>query len=228
MTRGTRTKGLQKARRKTPSKTKSQSQIALEKEYKRLRKNLQQQVSYYRKQGMLLYDDIIPAIPKKITLSSIKRLQKLNVRKKALKGERVDIETGEIIGAKTKLPNIPSQQPYFPTISVIDTIRQRLSELELQTKGYDPNFENIKNTLINIFEENVAYNEDNLGELIDYYNENLDEILTEMDRVAVYRSKEDSREREQSFATLARLLNGGSLSRLQAEAVSDFGEYFSV
>lgn len=228
MTRGTRSKGLQKARRKTSSKTKSQSQIALEKEYKRLRKNLQQQVSYYRKQGMLLYDDIIPAIPKKITLSSIKRLQKLNVRKKALKGERVDIETGEIIGAKTKSPNIPPQQPYFPTISVIDTIRQRLNDLELQTKGYDPNFENIKNTLINIFEENVTYNEDNLGELIDYYNDNLDEILSEMDRVAVYRSKEDSREREQSFATLARLLNGGSLSRLQAEAVSDFGEYFSV
>lgn len=228
MARGTRSKGLQKARRKTSSKTKSQSQIALEKEYKRLRKNLQQQVSYYRKQGMLLYDDIIPAIPKKITLSSIKRLQKLNVRKKALKGERVDIETGEIIGAKPELPNIPPQQPYFPTISVIDTIRQRLNDLELQTKGYDHNFENMKNTLINIFEENVAYNEDNLGELIDYYNENLDEILTEMDRVAVYRSKEDAREREQSFAMLARLLNGGSLSRLQAEAVSDFGEYFSV
>lgn len=228
MGRGTRTKGLQKARRKTSSKTKSQSQIALEKEYKRLRKNLQQQVSYYRKQGMLLYDDIIPAIPKKITLSSVKRLQKLNVRKKALKGERVDIETGEIIGAKPDLPNTPPQQPYFPTISVIDTIRQRLNDLELQTKGYDPNFENIKNTLLNIFEENVAYNEDNLGELIDYYNENLDEILSEIDRVAVYRSKEDSREREQSFATLARLLNGGSLSRLQAEAVSDFGEYFSV
>ena len=227
MARGTRTKGLQKARRKTSSKTKSQSQIALEKEYKRLRKNLQQKVRYYRKKGMLLYDDIIPDIPKKITLSSIKRLQKIDVRKRALKGEHIDLETGEIIGAKIKTPNIPIQQPYYPTISVIDTIRQRLNGLELQTKGYDPSFESMKNTLINIFEENVSYNEDNLGELIDYYDENLDEILSEIDRVATYRSKEDARDREQSFATLARLLNGGSLSRLQAESVSNFGEYFS-
>ena len=149
MARGTRSKGLQKARRKTPSKTKSQSQIALEKEYKRLRKNLQQKVRYYRQKGMLLYDDIIPAIPKKITSSSVKRLQKIDVRKRALKGEHIDLETGEIIGAKIKIPNTPIQ-PYYPTISVIDTIRQRLNGLELQTKGYDPNFENMKNTLINI------------------------------------------------------------------------------
>ena len=192
MARGTRSKGLQKARRKTPSKTKSQSQIALEKEYKRLRKNLQQKVRYYRQKGMLLYDDIIPTIPKKITPSSVKRLQNIDVRKKALKGERIDLETGEIIGVKPSkkaLETLSQTDNQRQMQKAIEENRQQLEEKIEQRRAYEEQkklesqqrqeyYSRIQNMLLygTDIEELIALS--NAYEEIEVFPENLATLVT--------------------------------------------------
>lgn len=72
----------------------------LQAEYKRVRRNLQNKISRYKKQDIFLKEDI-PAIPKKITKKAIKALEDIskNFLKKA---EYIDFETGEVIEASDK------------------------------------------------------------------------------------------------------------------------------
>lgn len=72
----------------------------LQAEYKRVRKNLLNKISRYKKQDIYLREDI-PAIPKRITKKAIKALEDLskNFRSKA---EYIDLDTGEVIEATNK------------------------------------------------------------------------------------------------------------------------------
>lgn len=75
---------------------------AVEKEYRRIRKNLQSWVRAENRRGFI-YDTekLIPKIPKKITRGSVNRLKKLTPEKRrAYATAYVDFNTGEILTPK--------------------------------------------------------------------------------------------------------------------------------
>ena len=62
-------------------------------QYNKLRKNIQRQINYYKKQGFEVTTEI-PDIPKKITKGSVNRLLKYKSNLK--KQEFLDVETGQV------------------------------------------------------------------------------------------------------------------------------------
>lgn len=73
---------------------------ALQREYRKQRRRLQSAKYRAEKQGFIFDDSIIPAIPKKITEASVRRLQKLTPEDIRKKGRYIIHETGEIIPVK--------------------------------------------------------------------------------------------------------------------------------
>lgn len=61
-------------------------------QYKKLRKNIQKQIKYYKDKGFLVENEI-PDIPKRVTKASIRRLEKYKSSFKKL--NFIDVETGE-------------------------------------------------------------------------------------------------------------------------------------
>lgn len=61
-------------------------------QYKKLRKNIQKQIKYYKDKGFLVENEI-PNIPKRITKASIRKLEKYKSNFKKL--NFIDVETGE-------------------------------------------------------------------------------------------------------------------------------------
>lgn len=134
---------------------------------------------------------------------------------------------------KRQTINTPKEKPlkekslkeYYPTISIIDTIRERLSALQRESK---PAIEITarKNELLNIFEDTVIIYEqdDSLAEYEDYLKKHENEI-SDLLNVLAYDS--DAEGVNTSFITLGRLLNVTSLSMNQAENLSMMSEYYN-
>lgn len=61
-------------------------------QYKKLRKNIQKQIKYYKDKGFLVENEI-PDIPKRVTKASVKKLEKYKSSFKKL--NFIDVETGE-------------------------------------------------------------------------------------------------------------------------------------
>ena len=77
---------------------KSAKRLAVEREYKKARKNALNRLSYYRAQGYDVSSVKIPDIPKRITSGSIKKLAKVNanyIRKNSKVVSSVNFITGE-------------------------------------------------------------------------------------------------------------------------------------
>ena len=64
--------------------------------YRRVRSNLLRKIARASKRGYLFNENLVPDIPKKVTKSSIKRLEKISSNLYKL-AEHVDFETGEVI-----------------------------------------------------------------------------------------------------------------------------------
>ena len=65
-------------------------------EYRRIRRNLLARVRAWSKRGFIFSDDVISAIPKKITQGSINRLNKINKNLEKYQKAYVDFNTGEL------------------------------------------------------------------------------------------------------------------------------------
>lgn len=61
-------------------------------QYKKLRKNIQKQIKYYKDKGLLVENEL-PDIPKRVTKASVRKLEKYKSNFKKL--NFIDIETGE-------------------------------------------------------------------------------------------------------------------------------------
>ena len=220
-------------------KKKTENQKAYQKE----RRRLLQAVRRAEKQGYIFPEDIVPELPKRVTKKRLENIQKIKPKQLYKKAEFVYQETGEIVPAeqrkqevkqeavikaketrkrkkKISTPNIPT---YYPTISVIDTIRNRISELTREAKSPIP-IENRKNELLSIFDDNVTLYEDNIAEY-EHYLEVHESEIAELLNVISYDS--DAEKISASFVTLGRLLNMQSLSMSQAENLSAMTEYYS-
>lgn len=222
---------------------KRKKQTENQKAYQKERKRLLQAVRRAEKQGYIFPKDIVPELPKRVTKKQLENIQKIKPKQLYKKAVFVYQETGEIVPAgqrkqevkqeairkaketrkRKKKISTPSVPTYYPTISIIDTIRDRLSELTREEKPPIP-IENRKNELLAIFEDNVTLYDDNIAEYEHYLEVHESEIA---DLLNVISYDSDAEKVSASFVTLGRLLNTQSLSMSQAENLSMMSEYYN-
>ena len=214
-----------------------------QKAYQKERRRLLQAVRRAEKQGYIFPEDIVPEVPKRVTKKQLEKIQKTKPKQLYKKAEFVYKETGEVVPAeqrkqevkqeairkaketrkrkkKISIPNVPT---YYPTISIIDTIRDRISELTREAKPPIP-IENRKNELLAIFEDNLTLYSDNITEYEHYLEEHESEIA---DLLNVISYDSNAEQVSASFVSLGRILNTKSLSMSQAENLSTMAEYYN-
>ena len=213
-----------------------------QKAYKKEIRRLLQAVRRAEKQGYIFPEDVVPELPKRVTKKQLEKIQKIKPKQLYKKAKFVYQETGEVVPAeqrkqeikqeaikaketrKTKkkisTPYIPT---YYPTISIIDTIRDRISELTRNAKPPIP-IGNRKNELLSIFEDNVTLFENNIT-VYEHYLEAHESEIAELLNVISYDS--NAEQVSASFVALGRLLNMQSLSMTQAENLSMMAEYYN-
>lgn len=214
-----------------------------QKAYQKERRRLLQAVRRAEKQGYIFPEDIVPELPKRVTKKRLENIQKIKPKHLYKKAEFVYQETGEIVLAEKRKQEVkqeaiakaketrkrkkkistPSVPAYYPTISIIDTIRDRLSELTREAKPPVP-IENRKNELLVIFEDNVTLYVDNIAEYEHYLEVHESEIA---DLLNVISYDSNAEQVSASFVALGRILNTQSLSMSQAENLSMMSEYYN-
>ena len=222
---------------------KRKKQTENQKAYQKERRRLLQAVRRAEKQGYIFPEDVVPELPERVTKKQLENIQKIKPKQLYKKAEFVYQETGEIVPAEQRKQEIkqeaivkaketrkrkkkistPSVPTYYPTISIIDTIRDRLSELTREAKPPVP-IENRKNELLAIFEDNVTQYDDNIAEY-EHYLETHESEIANLLNVISYDS--DAEKVSASFVSLGRLLNMKSLSMSQAENLSMMSEYYN-
>ena len=165
---------------------KRKKQTENQKAYQKERRRLLQAVRMAEKQGYIFPEDIVPKLPKRVTKKRLEEIQKTKPKQLYKKAIFVYPETGVVVPAeqrkqevkqevikksketrkRKKKISISSVPTYYPTISIIDTIRDRISELTREAKPTMP-IENRKNELLAIFDDTVTMFGDNR---IDYFN----------------------------------------------------------
>jgi hypothetical protein len=222
---------------------KRNKQTENQKAYQKERRRLLQAVRRAEKQGYIFPEDIVPELPKRVTKKRLEKIQKTKPKQLYKKAEFVFQETGEIVPAEQRKQEVkqeairkaketrkrkkkistPNGQIYYPTISIIDTIRDRISELTREAKPPVP-IETRKNELLSIFDDTVTMFEDNIEEFENYLEAHESEIA-ELLNVISYDS--DAEQISASFVLLGRILNTQSLSMSQAENLSMMAEYYN-
>ena len=222
---------------------KRNKKTANQKAYQKERRRLLQAIRRAEKQGYIFPEDIVPKVPKRITKKRLEKIQKTKPKQLYKKAKFVYQETGEVVPAeqrkqevkqeairkaketrkrkkKISTPNVPT---YYPTITIIDTIRDRISELTREAKPPIP-IENRKNELLAIFEDNLTLYSDNIIEYEHYLEEHESEIA---DLLNVISYDSNAEQVSASFVSLGRILNAKSLSMSQAENLSTMAEYYN-
>lgn len=222
---------------------KKKKQTENQKAFKKERSRLLQAIRRAEKQGYIFPEDIVPELPKRVTKKQLENIQKIKPKQLYKKAEFVYQETGETVPAeqrkqevkqeaiskaketrkrkkKTSTPYVPT---YYPSISIIDTIRDRISELTRESKPPIP-IENRKNELLAIFDDNVTLFSDNIKEYEQYLEAHESEIA-ELLNVISYDS--NAEQISVTFVALGRILNMQALSMSQAENLSMMAEYYN-
>lgn len=221
-------------------KRQTQNQKAFQKE----RRRLLQAVNIAKKQGYIFPENIVPSLPKRVTKKSIERIHSLKPKDLYKKAQYLYEETGEIVPAlqrkqevkrigiekaklkrKNKEKRLDITITYYPIISIIDVIRDRIIELQREAKPpVDISFR--KNEVLSIFDDTVTFYEmnENISEYEDYLKEHESEIA---DLLNVISYDSNSEKVNASFVSLGRLLNVTSLSMEQAENLSAMAEYYN-
>lgn len=214
-----------------------------QKAYQKERRRLLQAVRRAEKQGYIFPEDIVPKAPKRVTKKQLEKIQATKPSDLYKLAQFVHEETGEVVPAEQRKQEVkqeaikkaketrkrknkistPSAPTYYPTISIIDTIRDRISELTREAKPPIP-IENRKNELLSIFEDTVTLYSDNINELEHYLMAHESEIA-ELLNVISYDS--NAEQISASFVALGRLLNTQSLSMAQAENLSIMAEHYN-
>jgi hypothetical protein len=230
---------------------KRNKQTENQKAYQKERRRLLQAVRRAEKQGYIFPEDIVPELPKRVTKKQLEKIQKTKPKQLYKKAEFVYQETGEVVSAEQRKQEVkqeairkaketrkrkaketrirkkkistPSVPTYYPTISIIDTIRDRISELTREAKPPIP-IENRKNELLAIFEDNITLYSDNITEY-EHYLEAHESEIAELLNVISYDS--NAEQISASFVSLGRILNMQALSMSQAENLSMMAEYYN-
>lgn len=221
-------------------KRRTQNQKAFQKE----RRRLLQVVNRAKKQGYIFPENIVPSLPKRVTKKSLERIKLLKPKDLYKKAQYLYEETGEIVPAEQRKQEIKRiaiekrketikkrikfdirRPKYYPTISIIDTIRNRIIDLQREAKP-PIGISTRKNEVLNIFDDTVTLYEmnENISEYEEYLKKNESEIA---DLLNVISYDSNSEKVNASFVSLGRLLNVTSLSMEQAENLSAMAEYYN-
>lgn len=225
---------------------KRKKQTENQKAFQKQRKRLLQAVRRAEKQGYIFQDNVVPQMPQRVTKKQLNKITNLKPKDLYKNAEWVDRETGEIFSAQERKEQVKRvaiekaketkkrkkekskisagiEKPYYPTISILDIIRERINDLHRVSKPDIP-IENRKNELLNILDDTISYYEDNLQEYENYLQQHESEIASLLNLIS-YDS--DGEQISASFVTLGRLLNTQSLSINQAENLSAMSEYYN-
>lgn len=222
---------------------KRKKQTENQKAFQKERRRLLQAIRRAEKQGYIFPEDIVPELPKRVTNKQLEKIQKIKPKQLYKKAEFVYQETGELVPAEQRKQEVkqeairkaketrkrkkkittPYVPTYYPTISIIDTIRDRITELTREAKPPIP-IENRKNELLAIFEDNVTLFSDNITEY-EHYLEAHESEIAELLNVISYDS--NAEQISATFVTLGRILNMRALSMSQAENLSMMAEYYN-
>lgn len=215
-----------------------------QKAYQKERRRLLQAIRRGEKQGFIFPENLVPDLPKRVTKTALERIKNTKPKDLYKTAEYLYQDTGEVVPAEQRKQEIkreaivkaketkqkrkklktPYTPTYYPTISIIDTIRDRISELTREAKQPIP-IDSRRNELISIFEDTVTLYDDNLNELEHYLQAHESEIA-ELLNVISYDS--NAEKISASFVSLGRLLNMQSLSVQQAENLSAMSEYYNA
>lgn len=167
-------------------------------------------------------------------------------KRNVAKGRKPKVQPPETTTEPIATEETTTETPYYPTLTATDIVRDKIVELErsygadlyntrekiaeLKRVGRPPiPIENRKASLLKIFDDMVAYYSDDLDIYENYLIEHMEEIDASLDAIRYYESGRKDRSSvdvvESSFATLARILNQGSLSAWQAEEMSTMSEF---
>lgn len=223
---------------------KRKKRTELQKAFQKERRRLLQAIRRGEKQGYIFQENIVPDLPKRVTKTALKRIKKTKPKDLYKTAQYLYQETGEVVPAeqrrqevkreairkaketrkiknKISIPNVPV---YYPTISILDTIRDRISELTRESKPPIP-IESRKNELVNIFDDTITIYSENISEYEHYLEAHESEIA---DLLNVISYDSNSEKVSASFVSLGRLLNMQSLSIQQAENLSAMSEYYNA
>lgn len=212
----------------------------LQKLYQKQRRRLQQAVRRGIKQGYIFNEDVIPAMPKRVTKQALKKIESTKPNDLYKNATWLDIETGEIIPALEKRKEKRSRKKRnkkeatdividYPKISLIDSLKNRIENMtspqifKAGTKGkIEYPIENRKNYLLQIIDDAYDFYGD---DYIKHLEQNSEEIFDLIDSV-MYKAS-DTEQIDATFARLGRLLNVTSLNPTQAENLSYMSEMYN-
>lgn len=203
----------------------------LEKEYSKQRARLKAGIRYYEKQGYRWVNEM-GELYDPLEGKSLEELK--NLKPEQLLGEAMHQTNVGWIPALEYKEFKKQQEKEYPTLSVIEAIKDRINELPNIKGVYDKSvgfkgepLQARKNELMRILDEEVNYNEynDTLDQYIDYLISVVDIIVEELDRIKYIDSSSD--QLSASFATVGTLIKGSPLTPDQAEALSRMAEYYN-
>lgn len=122
---------------------------------------------------------------------------------------------------------IPPTTEYYPTMSILDAVRERIESLPDTTRrGRGVAIAGRRNALLVIFEDNIlSLDDDDIPAYEKYLFDNQHELFENL-QVIVYASTEEKV--DASFAKVAQILNyGDTLTSMQAESISSMQELYA-
>lgn len=213
-------------------------QSLYKKEYRRLQKSFY----YWKKQGYQFpEEEFIKKNPKRVTKQAVEKLKALKPKDILKKAVQIDIETGEVLyepKRKVSKPEIKiditesikpvepaidydSYEPpeeYYPTLTTIDAIRNAIESLPDRNITKGQKLTQRKNSLLDILNDTVySLDDEQLITYEHYLQEHQAEIFKNLE-IIKYDSKDEHI--TSSFAQVARILNQGELTAMQAESIS--------
>lgn len=229
-------------------KKRKRQKTELQKAYQKEHQRLQRAVRRAEKQGYVFEQSPVPNVPKKIStraLESIKKKKTSDIYKKAY---WLDQETGELIPAlqhkedvkraavekrkktieEKKKKEQDDTQPYYPTIDIVQIIKDRLSAFPSSIEVFSisaqkkitVSLDGELNALLDIMDKNLRENEEAYR---DYLLDNEDYIA---DLIIAAEHIKYEEEITPKFSNLAKALNMGySLDLDEAEDISDMLDF---
>lgn len=225
----------------------------LQKSYAKEVKRLSRGVKRYEKQGYSWKGkNPIPQMPKRVTKQALEKIRQIKPADLLKDAIYIDYETGEFYSAEKRKKEVKeqaitkrketikkkkeqSQIDYYPTKSIVESIRERLSTIpdirytaSRKTGYYTIDTGSKRNGVISILDDTLTETELNgtYSEYINYLISKEEEIFSLID-IVIFDS--DQSIVLASFASLSVILNyGSSLTPLQASNLSDLTDYLNT
>lgn len=204
----------------------------IRKEYNRTRKNLLARIRRMKKAGYEFPENLVPNIPKRVTDGSIRRLERINLEKKGKKPKvaktrKTTPKKSKDVSRETSKPKTKKRtktvekvidKTYYPTIDIIDKIREGINSVAKQ-QAWSSLRMRLSRVLMNVLEDTITYyGDDNLGRLREYFTEYEPELINALMSVEFPSEQEQIMD---GFYRAYEILNVKGLSDYAKETINE-------